>query len=77
MHETIRVKSAAWDDSGVLVYTTLNHIKYAPRPGTPVGALSYGGPVLGAQHCVLTLVAALIQNSCHIAPAAANAVSHL
>lgn len=28
MHETIRVKSAAWDDSGVLVYTTLNHIKY-------------------------------------------------
>lgn len=28
MHETIRVKSAAWDDSGVLIYTTLNHIKY-------------------------------------------------
>lgn len=28
VHETIRVKSAAWDDSGVLVYTTLNHIKY-------------------------------------------------
>lgn len=28
MHETIRVKSAAWDDNGVLVYTTLNHIKY-------------------------------------------------
>ena len=28
MHETIRVKSAAWDDTGVLVYTTLNHIKY-------------------------------------------------
>ncbi len=27
VHETIRVKSAAWDDSGVLVYTTLNHIK--------------------------------------------------
>jgi hypothetical protein len=23
-----RVKSAAWDDSGVLLYTTLNHIKY-------------------------------------------------
>ena len=22
------MKSAAWDDSGVLVYTTLNHIKY-------------------------------------------------
>jgi coatomer protein complex subunit alpha (xenin) len=28
VHETIRVKSAAWDDAGVLVYTTLNHIKY-------------------------------------------------
>lgn len=28
IHETIRVKSAAWDDNGVLVYTTLNHIKY-------------------------------------------------
>mmetsp|Transcript_26643 Transcript_26643/g.44622 ORF Transcript_26643/g.44622 Transcript_26643/m.44622 type:complete len:1240 (+) Transcript_26643:71-3790(+) len=28
VHETIRVKSGAWDDSGVFVYTTLNHIKY-------------------------------------------------
>lgn len=28
MHETIRIKSAAWDDSGVLIYSTLNHIKY-------------------------------------------------
>jgi len=28
VHETIRVKSAAWDESGVLVYSTLNHIKY-------------------------------------------------
>lgn len=28
MHETIRIKSAAWDDSGVLIYFTLNHIKY-------------------------------------------------
>ena len=28
VHETIRVKSAAWSDSGVLIYTTLNHIKY-------------------------------------------------
>ncbi|MEW5314346.1 MAG: hypothetical protein WDW38_005854 [Sanguina aurantia] len=28
VHETIRVKSAAWDESGVLLYTTLNHIKY-------------------------------------------------
>lgn len=28
IHETIRVKSAAWDDSGVLLYATLNHLKY-------------------------------------------------
>ncbi|EDO18559.1 hypothetical protein Kpol_2001p65 [Vanderwaltozyma polyspora DSM 70294] len=27
-HETIRVKSAAWDESNVLIYSTLNHIKY-------------------------------------------------
>jgi coatomer protein complex subunit alpha (xenin) len=29
VHETIRIKSGAWDDSGVFVYSTLNHIKYA------------------------------------------------
>lgn len=29
VHETIRVKSGAWDENGVFVYTTLNHIKYA------------------------------------------------
>lgn len=29
VHETIRIKSGAWDDSGIFVYTTLNHIKYA------------------------------------------------
>lgn len=28
MHETIRIKSAAWDETGVLIYSTLNHIKY-------------------------------------------------
>jgi len=28
IHESIRVKSGAWDDSGVFVYSTLNHIKY-------------------------------------------------
>nr|ODN86236.1 coatomer protein complex, subunit alpha (xenin) [Cryptococcus depauperatus CBS 7841] len=33
IHETIRIKSAAWDDSGVLIYTTLNHIKYALSQG--------------------------------------------
>ncbi|KAI9727824.1 MAG: hypothetical protein M1834_007971 [Cirrosporium novae-zelandiae] len=28
LHETIRIKSASWDDSGVLLYSTLNHVKY-------------------------------------------------
>lgn len=34
IHETIRIKSAAWDDTGILVYTTLNHIKYALPSGS-------------------------------------------
>ena len=29
VNENVRVKSAAWDEGGVLVYTTSNHIKYA------------------------------------------------
>ncbi|KAL7750506.1 hypothetical protein RI367_004280 [Sorochytrium milnesiophthora] len=33
IHETIRIKSAVWDDCGVLVYTTLNHIKYTLSQG--------------------------------------------
>ncbi|XP_050376939.1 coatomer subunit alpha-1-like [Argentina anserina] len=28
LHETIRVKSGGWDDKGVFIYSTLNHIKY-------------------------------------------------
>ena len=28
LHETIRIKSATWDSVGVLLYSTLNHIKY-------------------------------------------------
>ena len=28
VRESIRVKSVAWDDSGVLIYTTLSHLKY-------------------------------------------------
>ena len=36
MHETIRVKSAAWSEAGVLLYTTLNHIKYC-LPGGDSG----------------------------------------
>lgn len=33
IHENTRVKSGAWDDSGVFVYTTSNHIKYAINNG--------------------------------------------
>ncbi|KAG8856653.1 hypothetical protein FRB91_000492 [Serendipita sp. 411] len=33
IHETIRIKSGAWDDIGVFVYSTLNHIKYALPQG--------------------------------------------
>ncbi|KAG0944304.1 hypothetical protein G6F57_008410 [Rhizopus arrhizus] len=33
IHETIRIKSATWDDSNVLIYSTLNHIKYALTEG--------------------------------------------
>ncbi|CAN0858592.1 Coatomer subunit alpha-2 [Linum grandiflorum] len=28
LHETIRVKSGAWDDNGIFIYSTLNHMKY-------------------------------------------------
>lgn len=33
IHETIRIKSGTWDDAGVFVYCTLNHIKYALPQG--------------------------------------------
>ncbi|KAJ7307546.1 hypothetical protein JRQ81_009571 [Phrynocephalus forsythii] len=33
IHENIRVKSGAWDESGVFIYTTSNHIKYAITTG--------------------------------------------
>lgn len=33
IHETIRIKSASWDDAGILIYTTLNHIKYCLPSG--------------------------------------------
>jgi len=38
VHETIRIKSAAWDDSGVLIYSTLNHIKYSLPQGDNVSS---------------------------------------
>uniref|UniRef100_A0A8C7Z4R3 Coatomer subunit alpha n=2 Tax=Percomorphaceae TaxID=1489872 RepID=A0A8C7Z4R3_9TELE len=33
IHENIRVKSGAWDETGVFIYTTSNHIKYALTSG--------------------------------------------
>ena len=27
-HENIRVKSGAWDEHGVFIYSTLSHVKY-------------------------------------------------
>ncbi|KAI9207062.1 coatomer WD associated region-domain-containing protein [Polychytrium aggregatum] len=31
--ETIKIKSGAWDENGILVYSTLNHVKYALPQG--------------------------------------------
>jgi coatomer subunit alpha len=37
IHETIRIKSAVWDDTlGVVLYSTLNHVKYL-LPGSLAG----------------------------------------
>lgn len=33
IHENTRVKSGAWDENGVFIYTTSNHIKYAINNG--------------------------------------------
>ena len=33
IHETIRVKSGAWDEQGIFVYSTLNHLKYGLTSG--------------------------------------------
>lgn len=33
IHETIRIKNGIWDESGVFLYCTLNHIKYALPEG--------------------------------------------
>uniref|UniRef100_A0A646QF04 Coatomer subunit alpha n=1 Tax=Hemiscolopendra marginata TaxID=943146 RepID=A0A646QF04_9MYRI len=33
VHENTRIKSGAWDESGVFIYTTSNHIKYAITNG--------------------------------------------
>lgn len=33
IHESVKIKGGAWDDCGVLVYTTSNHIKYTLTNG--------------------------------------------
>ncbi|KAJ3090043.1 hypothetical protein HK102_004843, partial [Quaeritorhiza haematococci] len=33
IHETIKIKSGTWDELGIFIYTTLNHIKYALPQG--------------------------------------------
>jgi coatomer protein complex subunit alpha (xenin) len=33
VHETLKIKSAVWDDIGVLIYSTLSHLKYALPQG--------------------------------------------
>jgi hypothetical protein len=33
IHETIRIKSGAWDDAGVFIFSTLNHVKYCLSQG--------------------------------------------
>jgi len=33
VHENVRVKSGAWDENGVFIYTTSNHIKYTLTNG--------------------------------------------
>jgi len=33
IHKEIRIQSTAWDDSGVFIYSTLNHIKHALPKG--------------------------------------------
>uniref|UniRef100_A0A674HAY1 Coatomer subunit alpha n=1 Tax=Taeniopygia guttata TaxID=59729 RepID=A0A674HAY1_TAEGU len=46
IHENVRVKSGAWDESGVFIYTTSNHIKYAVTSGL-LGEAGRGGPAAG------------------------------
>lgn len=43
LHETIRIKSAAWDDAGVLLYSTLNHIKYTLLNGYALNSYELAG----------------------------------
>ena len=47
IHENIRVKSGAWDESGVFIYTTSNHIKYALTSGYAPTCVSPSTVLLG------------------------------
>lgn len=38
IHETIHIKSGVWDDEGIFIFTTLNHLKYA-LPNGDVGII--------------------------------------
>lgn len=41
IHETIRIKSGAWDDTGVFIYSTLNHVKYCLSQGCVYCSVTY------------------------------------
>lgn len=49
------MQSAAWDDHGVLVYTTLNHIKYCLPNGDSGIIRTLDVPVYITQVCHLSL----------------------
>lgn len=55
VHETIRVKSAAWDAGGnALLYSTLNHVKYAlPEDGDGGVVRTLDGEFVVAFFCIL------------------------
>jgi len=42
VHENVRVKSGAWDENSVFIYTTSNHIKYTLINGSVSHSVSVG-----------------------------------
>ena len=46
IHENVRVKGGAWEESGVFIYTTSNHIKYALTNGYVVFDIKAMGDVM-------------------------------
>jgi coatomer protein complex subunit alpha (xenin) len=59
IHETIRVKSAAFDESGVLLYSTLNHLKYCLPSGD-------NGIIRTLQQPVYLCKVRAARDSCHV-----------